>query len=312
MSKSFICICLSIYFIKLWYLFRKLDWLLIDKELAKQVFFPKMMIRQAKSVEKQQLYSATFNDYFWFQVPHHLEYEETLKVTIFCSFDFAHFPFDSHFCDFQFGLNGNAERSSKLSPTQIKAQKSQTRFGQEPIYFSNSRLPFDMQLSGIEPYSITSSGYNYSHAGMRVYFERNKLGLLIGGFYGPTAIFAALSLISYCISPEIVPGRLGLLVTLYLIASNVYNSLKVPENRGFSYLEIWMTGVQIIILLAIFEYGIALTLLKYYTPNDNIKNFHDKEADIKHFISSLDKLTFFLATALLILFVVFYWIIALY
>ena len=52
-----------------------------------------------------------------------------------------------------------------------------------------------------------------------------------------------------------VPGRLGLLITLDLIATNTYNSVKAPEKRGFSYLEIWMLGVQIPILLAIFEYG---------------------------------------------------------
>ena len=66
-----------------------------------------------------------------------------------------------------------------------------------------------------------------------------------------------------------VPGRLGLLVTLYLIATNVYNSVKAPPKRGFSYIEIWMIGVQIPMLAALIEYGFLLALKKYY-PAQNV------------------------------------------
>ena len=55
-----------------------------------------------------------------------------------------------------------------------------------------------------------------------------------------------------------------MLVTLDLIATNVYNSVKAPAKRGFSYIEIWMIGVQIPILLGILEYAILLALKKYF------------------------------------------------
>ena len=61
-----------------------------------------------------------------------------------------------------------------------------------------------------------------------------------------------------------VPGRLGLLITLELIATNTYNSLKAPSGRGFSYVEIWQIGIQIPILLAIVEYGILMTLKRMH------------------------------------------------
>ena len=56
-------------------------------------------------------------------------------------------------------------------------------------------------------------------------------------------------------------------MTLDLIATNVYNSVKAPTKRGFSYIEIWMIGVQIPILLGIFEYAILLALKKYWQGN---------------------------------------------
>ena len=74
-------------------------------------------------------------------------------------------------------------------------------------------------------------------SGVTMILRRHDLDLLTGGFYLPTGIFAILSMISYFIHPEVVPGRMGLLVTLFLISSNVYNSLKGPQNRGFSYID---------------------------------------------------------------------------
>ena len=64
-----------------------------------------------------------------------------------------------------------------------------------------------------------------------------------------------------------VPGRMGLLVTLHLISSNVYNSLNAPQKRGFSYIEVWMIGAQGVILMALLEYGFILAWKKYLSTN---------------------------------------------
>ena len=53
-----------------------------------------------------------------------------------------------------------------------------------------------------------------------------------------------------------------MLITLQLIVTNVFNSVKAPTKRGFSFVEIWMVGVQIPILIGIFEYGIILAMKK--------------------------------------------------
>ena len=55
-----------------------------------------------------------------------------------------------------------------------------------------------------------------------------------------------------------VPGRMGMIVTLYLISTNVYNAIKAPKGRGFSYTELWFIGSQFPILLALCEYGFVL------------------------------------------------------
>ena len=62
------------------------------------------------------------------------------------------------------------------------------------------------------------------------------------------------------------------IVTLYLISTNVYNSVDAPRARGFSYIEIWMIGAQIPILLALCEYGFVLCLKKVLKNSDDDLN----------------------------------------
>ena len=38
---------------------------------------------------------------------------------------------------------------------------------------------------------------------------------------------------------------MGLIVTLYLISENVYNSVDAPKAKGFSYIEVWKLGTQL-------------------------------------------------------------------
>ena len=71
-----------------------------------------------------------------------------------------------------------------------------------------SRLPFEIQVEPIEPYIHIEAGFNYSYAGIRFKFRRNDLGLLLGGYFGPTLIFSSLSLVSFFISPDVASIRL--------------------------------------------------------------------------------------------------------
>ena len=55
---------------------------------------------------------------------------------------------------------------------------------------------------------------------------------IFGSYHASTGIFAGLSLVSYFIPPDIVPGRMGMLITLFLILINSYNSVDAPPDRG--------------------------------------------------------------------------------
>ena len=63
---------------------------------------------------------------------------------------------------------------------------------------------FKIEVETKKPWDIEIDGYNYSHTGMRIHLYRHDLGLLMGGFYLPMALFSTLSLISFAVNPEVV------------------------------------------------------------------------------------------------------------
>ena len=113
-----------------------------------------------------------------------------------------------------------------------------------------------------------------------------------------------------------MPGRLGLLITLYLITSNVYGSVQAPKSRGFSFIEIWMVGIQYTILLAIFEYALVLLLtrrlknrlleMKRFAQVDILKQELDTQKN-DHIVQLLDKWTMVCSALCFLLFNICYW-----
>ena len=90
-----------------------------------------------------------------------------------------------------------------------------------------------------------------------------------------------------------VPGRMGMIVTLYLIHTNVYNCIDAPHGRGFSYIEIWMIGTQIPILLALTEYGFILGWKKVAKKLNQIQQMRENKStsELNEKIMILDIIT---------------------
>lgn len=95
-------------------------------------------------------------------------------------------------------------------------------------------------------------------------FERKLTGRKkVITFFVTTSLISSLSLISFFVPRENVPGRLGVLVTLYLLLINVYRNLSVPPKIGFGYIDLWFILIQGPVLMAVLEYGFILVCDKY-------------------------------------------------
>ena len=94
---------------------------------------------------------------------------------------------------------------------------------------------------------------------------------------------------------------MSLLITTSLIAWNVYGSTKAPPSRGFSYIEVWITGVQTNITGAIFEYLLILALKR-----SNL-NMSTKSSDMDQIIKLIDLGALTISLIFFSVFNIIYW-----
>ncbi len=95
---------------------------------------------------------------------------------------------------------------------------------------------------------------NYSRAGLLVHLSRIRLPFVLT-WYLPSAVLVVVSWISFLVPAELVPGRMALLVTIFLMLVNVSTSYqeKSPEtNNSLTALDIWqemrVDGIAVYVL----------------------------------------------------------------
>ena len=97
-----------------------------------------------------------------------------------------------------------------------------------------------------------------------VTFKRNYRGRKkVITFFATTSLVAGLSLTTFFVPRENVPGRLGVLVTLYLLLINLYRYEQAPAKIGFGNIDQWFCLIQVPVLLGILEYAFILAWDKY-------------------------------------------------
>ena len=102
-----------------------------------------------------------------------------------------------------------------------------------------------------------------------------------------------------------------MILTLYLISSNVYNSVNAPHDRGFSYIEVWIIGTQFPILLAFFEYGYVLYLKKVEAKVGEQNKVMNPNPTLDDRIKKMDFVTMIISFVFYVIFASLYWIILL-
>ena len=304
---------------------------LLEKTLSK-VWTPTVVFTNAISVKKLHTYGdeltrsffyynnpASGNQYFFYQV--------YLIIKMTCNLDFQKFPFDYQKCQLQY-----TNIIGKIEDVILNAPKIQNNNGTEDkiIEIESGILPFDAMVKSVKVDDrFDYEGY-YSRAGVMVELVRDtsELNQLMGSYYGPTSIFALLSMFSFFVKPDQVqlsfsiwdmfflrfsfqvPGRIGVIITLYLILINTYSSVAAPKSRGFSYIELWFVGVQVPIVFALLEYGIILAILRKKDNSSSMRIPGKKSGKWYHvanLIFTADVLSFLVSLLYFAIFNFVYW-----
>ena len=150
----------------------------------------------------------------------YLYYRKHYRLGINCKFDFSGFPMDIQKCSVQ--LTNRFIRELKLSLHDFKLDD----FVSNPLK-SLHRDGFDLRIS-FEENNATRNSSVISDVKLNLNMKRIMYPY-ISQYYGPAAVIVCISHVSFIIPPSSIPGRLGLVATLFLTMTNIYIDSNVSK-----------------------------------------------------------------------------------
>ena len=144
--------------------------------------------------------------------------------------NFQSFPFDSHECVLDLkNWIGETYRVILNSPKILTNDENGNEIaGKKLTILSNTELDYNFYFETLPTSVFVDDSLKYSMAQVKMNFDRTDKSRtkIFSGYHAQTATFALLSLVSFSINLDSVPGRMGMLILLYLIQINTYNSFK--------------------------------------------------------------------------------------
>ena len=189
----------------------------MDAKYRPQIFFPSLKFLNIKSIVKNKDMDARNSGYYWFvkeDIGIRAEYKNLYKITSYCDFNFISFPFENLKCDMIFRSSQSSSKWTSLLKPQLFSGYINT---DKNTVLVNTSLPYEILAGKIDPFLMLIGGSNYSATGISFRMKRNDLGMLVSQFYGPTAIFTILSMLSYNIDVAMV----GFLSISFLIRPKI-------------------------------------------------------------------------------------------
>ena len=164
-----------------------------------QLWHPQIAFYKVKNVKHTKGFG--YKQYSFFQYNKNYNAflkSEQLVMKIPCSFNFHAYPFDKHQCNLSM-YELRYQEAVNITITKLyDGGEIVNPTVRNTIMLNSLQLPFEVLAS-------IGSSENYPHIGMiSLTIEKHSVELLMGPFYIPTGIFAALSVGSYIISPEVV------------------------------------------------------------------------------------------------------------
>ena len=100
----------------------------------------------------------------------------------------------------------------------------------------------------------------WEYCGFRIQLERIRTKYLAES-YAPSCIFVILSWLSFIIKPDAIPGRIMLLLNIFLVLILLMNNAKesTPDVNRINAIDVYIAACNIHVFFAILEYASTLT-----------------------------------------------------
>ena len=268
-------------------------YVVLEESFHESLWLPDIMIWDLENVHHRHFLNkdkeVTFYD------NNSLSLATNILLETYCPMTFESYPIDDHICGIYFTSFGyNNER--------MNLTLSNLHFIEE-----NNLLDYSFDVKTDYP---TGNFWNHSETGLNITLKRNMYKY-VANYYVPTGLLVSISWvsfqdeknsasntvktnfqISFVIHQDAVPGRIGLLITIFLVLINIFINVtsNSPNTKTLTNISGWIIGCIFFVHCALVEYG-CLLFFKHVSkscaknPPEHIKNVLKKVDLICLFVS---------------------------
>ncbi|XP_040573179.1 glycine receptor subunit alpha-4 [Lepeophtheirus salmonis] len=245
----------------------KSSWIPIDMDFMNYLWVPNVFVYNLVSFHALDCLKKLAG--LWVAEGKDLFYNQATHVTFMCPMRFNKFPLDQHSCKFLVG-------STNYDMTRMLFDYNTLSY--DPLS-GNTILDYRIQIKPLKTADrIINYGEtgNYSLTGFEMTLTRNMAKYLYI-YYLPSGLFVGVSWVSFLIPPDVVPGRMALLVTLFLVLINIFNTITnvSPNVEGMTAISSWMIACMFFVFGALLGYAAILYVLLMKKKNCLIKKRND-------------------------------------
>ena len=218
----------------------------MNLEMVKDLWLPNIFIYNLKTYKVMDVLNKLAG--LWVRSDHQVLFSQSTHITFICPMHFDKFPLDTQRCLFQVG-------SYSYDDTTMVFETESAGY-MDPSGNSIA-LDYDIKINRLSPDDSVFLGGslgNFSLAGFEMVLSRYVSTYIIT-YYLPSGLFVIVSWISFLIPMEVIPGRMALLVTLFLVLVNIFNTVttNTPKAEGLTAIEAWMLACILFVFGALIE-----------------------------------------------------------
>ena len=224
-----------------------------------------------------------------------INYELNVEVTISCQMNFDNYPLDRQKCLFQVGSYYGSNETIQC----------ESNWWYDATRQKNIQHVVDLMSLPPENQTVSLISGNYAVCGFSIHLQRKRMQNFVQ-IYMPSFMFVVASWISFVVKPDMVPGRMALLVSILLIQLNLFNNSKDKgpvSNSNVNALDLYLVFSMFLVFSALMEFAVVLVLMKVmpswtvYMVNDMClnrkfalnRNSENDEKDSNELAKSINK-----------------------
>ncbi|XP_059614205.1 glycine receptor subunit alpha-2-like [Phlebotomus argentipes] len=228
-------------------------------EERNRIWIPDLYIRQLREMKLLRLFEEISSLRLYENSTINLRIGATIIIN--CDMNFVLYPLDVQKCRVDFSSYRYAVKDMTFRWKKDNPLSFPNDFGDG--FFRLPRYVVSFHTDP-EPKIISYGDADHCSARLEITLSREVKSYLLEN-YLPSTLFVSMSWGSFVVVPEIVPGRMVLLVTTLLSLVTMFDTVRnnSPDALELKCIEVWLISCTLFVFLALMEYFIVLFGIRY-------------------------------------------------